>query len=42
MKRLEDFFKSRLIIARMAAKNAVLTLMHKSWYSKKMEEHLES
>ena len=41
-KRLEDFLKSRQIIAKMADKNAGLTLMHETWYEKHMIKHLKS
>jgi len=42
MGRLDDFLKSRQIIAKMADKNAGLTLMHQTWYDKHLKEHLKS
>lgn len=41
-KKLIDFLKARDVIIKLADKNAGLTIMKKSWYEKKMEEHLHS
>ena len=39
-KKLIDFLKSREIVIKLADKNAGLTIMKKSWYEEKMNQHI--